>query len=88
LLLPELQFDDTVLKVLLAGEEPYLEAASAELLQFYQRECPEKDQQWENITKVWEEASRLASEAELDSERAAYYHWVERIFAKHERGIY
>jgi hypothetical protein len=28
LLLPELQFDDTVLKVLLAGEEPSLEAAT------------------------------------------------------------
>jgi hypothetical protein len=88
LLLSELQFDDTALKEILAGEKPSLEAASAELIQFYQRECPSRDQHWDNLTKVWREASRLASEAELDSERAACYHRVERIFAKHERGIY
>lgn len=88
LLLPELQFDDTVLKELLAGEEPSLKAACAELLQFYHRECPDKDQHWENLNKVWGEASRLASEAEVDSEMAACYHGIQRIFAKHETGIY
>jgi hypothetical protein len=87
LLLPQLQFDDTVLKELLAGEEPSLEAAGAELLQFYQKACLDKDEHRKTLHKVWREASRLASEAEVDSERAAHYHRVEKILEKHERGI-
>lgn len=83
-LLPELQFDETVLKELLAGESPYLQAASAELVQFYQRECPDKRQHWENLTKVWGEAERLESEAAVGGEVAACYRMIGTIFAKQE----
>jgi hypothetical protein len=87
LLLPELQFDDTIFKELLDGEEPSLKAARAELLQFYQRECPDRNQHWKNLNKVWGEVSRLASEADIDSEMAACYLRIQKIFAKHEAGI-
>lgn len=87
-LLPELQFDDTVLKELLAGESPYLQAASAELVQFYKRECPDEWQHWGNLTKVWREAERLESEAEVGSEVAACYRTIRTIFAKQEARVF
>ncbi|GFF37990.1 hypothetical protein IFM61606_02152 [Aspergillus udagawae] len=87
LLLPEFRFDAVVLKELLAGEEPSLEAVSAELLQFYERECPDKDGHWKNLNKVWGEASRLAFDADVDGERAACYRRAVKILGKHQRGI-
>ncbi|KAF4170656.1 hypothetical protein CNMCM8694_004505 [Aspergillus lentulus] len=87
LLLPELRFDDTVLKTLLAGEEPAMEAVCEELVQFYHTECPDANKDWHNLTKVWKEASRLALEADVFSERAACYHRVQKILAKLERRI-
>jgi hypothetical protein len=59
LLLPELRFDDTVLKTLLAREGPSMEAVSEELVQIYHRECSDPDQHWQNLTRVWQEANRL-----------------------------
>ncbi|EAW19769.1 uncharacterized protein NFIA_093890 [Aspergillus fischeri NRRL 181] len=87
LLLPELRFDDTVLKMLLAREGPSMEAVSEELVRFYHRECPDTDKHWENFTKVWKEVSRLAYEADVLSERAACLDRVQKILAKLERGI-
>lgn len=52
LLLPELRFDGTVLTTLLAGEGPSMEAVSEELVQYYDRECPDTDRHWENLTKL------------------------------------
>lgn len=52
LLLPELRFDGTVLTTLLAGEGPSMEAVSEELVQYYDRECPDTDRHWESLTKL------------------------------------
>ncbi|KAH1358030.1 hypothetical protein KXX46_002536 [Aspergillus fumigatus] len=87
LLLPELRFDGTVLTTLLAGEGPSMEAVSEELVQYYDRECPDTDRHWENLTKLWREASRLADEADAASERAACLDRVQKLLAKLERGI-
>ncbi|PKX89971.1 uncharacterized protein P174DRAFT_454144 [Aspergillus novofumigatus IBT 16806] len=86
LLLPELRFDDTVLKTLLAREGPSMEALSEELVQFYHRECPDADQHWQNLTRVRKEASRLACEADFLSERAACLYQVQKILVKLESG--
>jgi tetratricopeptide (TPR) repeat protein len=86
LLLPELRFDDTVLKTLLAREGPSMEAVSEELVQIYHRECSDPDQHWQNLTRVWQEANRLELEA-LSSERAACYRRAQIILAKLENGI-
>lgn len=87
LLLPELRFDGTVLTTLLAGEGPSMEAVSEELVQYYDRECPDTDRHWESLTKVWREASKLADEADAASERAACLDRVQKLLAKLEREI-
>ncbi|KAM0122555.1 hypothetical protein ACP6JC_000622 [Aspergillus fumigatus] len=87
LLLPELRFDGTVLTTLLAGEGPSMEAVSEELVQYYDRECPDTDRHWESLTKLWREASRLADEADAASERAACLDRVQKLLAKLEREI-
>ncbi|EED23006.1 conserved hypothetical protein [Talaromyces stipitatus ATCC 10500] len=76
-------FDDTVLEKLLAGEEPSLEAARTEFLNFHQTKSREKSVEfwsihWNRLLEFWREASRLESEAEVDSERAACYQKVQR----------
>jgi hypothetical protein len=86
LLLPELRFDETVLKTLLAREGTSMEAVSEELVQFYHRECSDPDQHWQNLTRVWQEANRLELEG-LSSERAASYRRAQIILAKLEIGV-
>lgn len=86
-LLPTWRFDDEVLKELLAGEEPSLEAASAELLRFYQTECSRDNKMAYNFRKTWDEAKRLASEAKEGSETATCYNKVVKIFDQIEDGF-
>ncbi|GES59542.1 eukaryotic translation initiation factor 3 subunit A [Aspergillus terreus] len=88
LLYLKMQFDKTILKELLAEEEPSI---TADLLSKYENHQPNArvlpvDRPWHDLQYVWGEVSRLATEAEYaDSQRAAKYHRVEQIFTKHER---
>ncbi|KAL2829491.1 hypothetical protein BDW59DRAFT_159079 [Aspergillus cavernicola] len=87
LMLPLWHFSDTVLQEFLAGREPSLEAASAELLQFYHRECPSQNKEWDNFQEVRKEAKRLASQAEEGSEMATCYQRVDELLDQLSNGI-
>ncbi|KAL2866508.1 uncharacterized protein BJX67DRAFT_129640 [Aspergillus lucknowensis] len=87
--LPSWKFDGTVLKELLAGDEPSLKDASVELLQFYERECSHGKTMWDDFQKVWEEAKRLATKAEEGGEweRATSYRRVDTILDQISKGV-
>ncbi|KAL5332597.1 hypothetical protein BJX70DRAFT_407212 [Aspergillus crustosus] len=71
--LPSWDFDGNILQAFLAVTEPFLEEATAELVQFYETECSNETGAWNSFQKIWKEAKRLASEAEVGSERATWY---------------
>lgn len=87
-LYPKMQFDATILRELLAHEDPSI---TADLLARYENHQPSpstrpEDRPWYALQYIWTETSRLATEAEkLGSQNAAKYYKIEEIFAKHER---
>ncbi|KAJ5130131.1 uncharacterized protein N7515_006170 [Penicillium bovifimosum] len=89
LLYSKMRFNTTILKELLAEEEPSITADLLMKYENYQRNpkaCRPEDRPWYDLQYVWAEVSRLATELEaVDSQRAIKYRKIEQIFTKHER---
>ncbi|KAL2811754.1 hypothetical protein BJX63DRAFT_422150 [Aspergillus granulosus] len=79
MLLPMKWFSTVVLKALLEDEDPPLEAASAQLVKFFEKECLPDESQGDWFTKVLTEAERLLAAAEPGSNEAAVWTRVSKI---------
>ncbi|KAL4787635.1 hypothetical protein BJX76DRAFT_302251 [Aspergillus varians] len=72
LMLQTWKFDREVLEMLFA-ENPSLEVASAQLAEFYERECPHDNTPKGNLRLLLEEAERLSAATESGSEEASIW---------------
>ncbi|PLN80582.1 hypothetical protein BDW42DRAFT_201246 [Aspergillus taichungensis] len=86
LLFPKYQFDETVIKGLLAEQGSAVAAVGAELVQFYQANGLHKKLPWERLVEVQMELSRLAAQADAArEEQTACFEKIEFILNDHER---
>ncbi|KAL2826549.1 hypothetical protein BJY01DRAFT_229673 [Aspergillus pseudoustus] len=77
---PPQWFDELVLEELLQTEDPPLEAASDQLCDFFAKECVPGESHDEWFTKVSAEVKRLLAAAEPESDEAAVWTRVSKIF--------